>query len=224
MVKNEVQKAQKKEIANKYLAFILVIAIVVSVVGTWYGIDKITKFSWITGYGSNATGQVNVTISSEVSINVVATACNFGSGYPNATPSTVLESNGTNINWSGAGTGNNITIENDGSTYVNVTVNSTKNCTGFWGISSCADNTTEFKYWTANVSGDGGCGGATAVLQSFAGWNSSNISNMTRGNVCSNMTFQDSYDRVNFMCRLVLAQSVPSGSKSDTLTFWAIQV
>ena len=66
------------DISNKFLVFLLVIAILVSIIGTWYSIDRVNRLTSITG---NPVGYVNVTIQSKTEINVTQPYCGFGTGY-----------------------------------------------------------------------------------------------------------------------------------------------
>ncbi|MCL6500808.1 MAG: hypothetical protein K6T16_02115, partial [Candidatus Pacearchaeota archaeon] len=66
------------DVSNKFLAFLLVIAILVTVIGTWYSLSKVGQLTGITGL---QTGYVNVTITGKTQINVTQPYCGFGSGH-----------------------------------------------------------------------------------------------------------------------------------------------
>ena len=141
------------DISNKFLAFLLVIAIIVTIVGAWYSIDKVNKLVLITGYGTE--GYVNVTIENLTAINVTATDCNFGSGYvTNSTAWAILnpgDSSGNcsaspyKANWTNTTTyaPECMVVRNDGNMRAGINVSSTKDAAGMIGGTS-----PEYKVWS----------------------------------------------------------------------------
>ncbi len=201
----------KTEISHTALAIFLTAAIVLSVIGTFWNIDRINKITKLTGYGS--TGYVNVTVESISTINVTATDCDFGSGYIiTGNVSALLESNGSKYGWSGAGTTNPLVIRNDGNTNLTVNVSSGKTLAQFYGA-DCSGESCTYQFWSANNES----GSCTSGLAAYPG------TSMDTGNktVCSLMRHQDEMDEVTIQCRLNLTQSIPVGTKTDTWTFWA---
>jgi hypothetical protein len=210
------------EISNKFLAFLLVFAIVISLAGTWYNISRLSKIPMFTGYG--VQGFVNVTITGLGIMNVTSTDCNFGSGYLNTTVAGytgaasggLLESNGTIVNWTGNGVSTGIVLSNDGNVNLSVMVASQKNVTGFWGSVYC--NATSpiacnYSFWVTNRSTDTGACGGTAPTYPGRMMNTSNIS------VCSNLGYDSSHDEINVSCRLVVSSDIPPAVYTDIWNF-----
>ena len=201
------------DISNKFLAFLLVVAIVISVVGVWYSVDRLNRFIGITGFGTE--GYVNVTISTMAEINVTQTDCNFGSGYIQAGAATgLIESNGTIINWSGSGTGANLVIENTGNQNVTVNVTSGKTLAQFYGV-DCSGDDCEYRAWSTN-NNTGSCLGG---LQSHPGADM----DTTNRTMCTTLQPETAQDSINVHCRLLLSDTIPTGSKTDTWTFYGTQ-
>jgi hypothetical protein len=200
-----------KLISHGVLAAFLVTAIILSVIGTFWNVDRINKINKFTGYGQ--TGYVNVTINTLTAINVTSTDCNFQSGYinPNAS-SALLESNGTITGWSGAGTSTTINVRNDGNTNLSLNVSSGKTLAQFYGI-DCSSENCLYQFWSTNNE----TGACTSGLQAYPGANM-DTNNKT---VCSYMRFEDGNDDVYIHCRLNITQSIPIGAKTDTWTFYA---
>ena len=215
MVINNTEKKtnEKMEVSHKVLVILLAFAIVASLAATVFSFNIFTNFGKLTAYGS--AGYVNVTISDLNSINVTATNCNFGSGYitvgqTNAT----LESNGTVVYWSGAGTSESIVIRNDGNKNMTINVSSAKNLATFYGVDcAVAGSGCVYNFWSA----DNETGSCTSGLVTWPGA-SMNTSNRTS---CSNLRFEDTKDEIKIICRLGIYQTVPTGAKTDTWTFWA---
>lgn len=129
------------EISNKTLATLLVVAIVISLAGTFFamrGVSQITNI--VTGAQSTGeTGQAKVNITEKTEITLTQTIVSFGQGYKNAsyssgasttecnltTNDTADDVNNTNC-WISDGPYNPdpFVLENTGNNYVNVTINS----------------------------------------------------------------------------------------------------
>ena len=219
--------------SHKVLIGLLSVAIVVSLATTFFTSDSdisrevdtklrfniLDYFGRLTAYGSS--GFVNVTINNLTQINLTTTDCNFGTGYitvgqTNAT----LESNGTIYNWQGSGTSASIDVRNDGNWNVSLNVSSGKTLTNFYGTDcSVAGQGCAYNFWSANNESSNG-GACTSGLVSNPG-TAMNTSNKT---VCSKLRYEDANDEVNVYCRLVIYQTVPTGAKTDTWTFWATNV
>ncbi len=199
------------EISHKILGVLLIVAIVVSVGGAFWNIDRIGKIALITGKGSS--GFVNLTVNTLTSINITATDCDFGSGYINVgSTSALLESNGTVTNWSGAGTVYSLVVRNDGNKNITVNVSSGKTLSDFYG-GNCSGGGCTYQFWSA----DNESGSCVSGLVAYPGANM-DTTNIT---ACSEMDNLDGTDELLVHCRLALYQSIPVGAKTDTWTFWA---
>jgi len=133
------------EISNKTLATLLVVAIVISLAGTFFamrGVSQVTNY--ISGaQTSSDTGTAKVNISELTTITLVTPEVDFGTGYRNATDVDLNTECNITTNQSSpqdADTATNadancwinvttfapdpFLLRNDGSNYVNVTINS----------------------------------------------------------------------------------------------------
>lgn len=209
------------EISNKFLVIVLIIAIVVSLGGTFLNVERVnqlSKFMGLSGY--DVYSYVNVTLSNLTAINVTDTSCNFGTGYINATKTTaLLESNGTSINWSaGAITPGSIVVRNDGNRNVSLTLIAGKNITGFYGTGcNTSSPACEYKFWSTENKTDTCSGGTLTAYPGF-------VLNGSNESVCTVMRYEDDKDAINILCHLLLSQDILTGSKSDVWTFYGTQI
>lgn len=130
------------DVSNKTLAFLLVAAIVVSVAGIFMVNDKLSGVSQITGFASTGTGEVNITVTESISLNVTDSVIDFGaSNMAGVTNNVTCDSeDGTeNVDGSVADSfdgaacesGDKISIWNDGNVQINITMNVTENASQF---------------------------------------------------------------------------------------------
>ena len=195
------------------MVILLSFAIIVSLAATVFVFDISKNIGKLTAYGS--AGYVNVTISDLNSINVTATNCNFGSGYitvgqTNAT----LESNGTIANWQGSGTSVTLVVRNDGNKNMTINISSGKTLASFLGIDcSGAGAGCQYNFWSV----DNETGSCTSGTVSWPGTRM----DTTNKTACTNLRYEDSLDELRVYCRLGIYQTVPTGAKTDTWTFWA---
>lgn len=243
-----------EQVSNKTLTFLLIAAIVVSVGGTIISINRINRLAQlpsITGMAGSGTGYVNVTIGSVASISVLEGQIDFGSCSPNATIGSNLSSNVSDFSansWgspgvcsgSGVSAPDNITIKNDGNTFINVTVDTntvassliggntpyppqflfmTRNASsGSYGASSYAPgcfNRTANKGTCSPASGTGG-------LQ----WNWKNFSLVnTAYCACDNLSYGTSANAIYLFAKLdVPADALQQGEQRATLTLTANEI
>src|SRR3990172_8470363 len=124
------------EISNKVLASLLVVAIVVSVVGTFFSLSKLGDLSGITGWqviNNTDSSTSNITILGVVGISVTGTI-DFGDGTTAETESIVIATmagyNNTDFGFNDctviSGPCPGIVVENTGNVNANVTVNISK--------------------------------------------------------------------------------------------------
>lgn len=204
------------EISNKFLAFLLVIAIVISVFGTLYSTWTITRITWITPHV--VTGIVNVTITNQTSLNVTETNCDFSSGYISiGYPSARLESNGTKINWTGSGSQNNdsLLVENNGNVNITVNVSSNASLNDFYETPGCDAGSPACNVTTWSVNNK--TGSCSSGLLAYPG---SQIDNSTNVTVCTNLQSDDTKDTIFVRCGLFITTAVTTGDKVSTWTFY----
>ncbi len=196
------------DLSNRFLAVLLIVAMLVSLGGTLYSIARLNLMS---GFGTS--GFVNVTISNWTNLNVTAVDCDFGSGAVNASYTyAILASNSTITNWNGTGETTNMSIQNDGNVNITVNVSSGKNTSTFLG----GGTRQAYKIFAGNKDGVACTGIPTAAL--YPG-----IEINTSGNaqICSNLSPLDTADEMWVGCYLEIADNTPPGSKTDTWTFTA---
>ena len=195
----------KKDISNKTLATLLIVAIAVSVVGTFIAANKPI---YISGMASSGTGTVEVTISGLAAISVTDNI-DFGSGYvyPNNITAR-LESNGTaatNGSWTWAA--QDIEIENEGNQKLNITFNASSAASSWIGAGALA-------YMAANVNAQDGCSVENSTWQT--------LSTGTSLRLCTDLDSTDGADKVDAEATvLILESTAPSGTaKTVTVTFY----
>ena len=199
------------DISNKFLAFLLVIAIVVSVVGVWYSVDRLNTFAALTGFASQDTGYVNVTVESYASLIAVNDTVNFGTGQIAATyefARLTTEDGGTApANWTNSTVYDPqpLRVENNGN--VNLSVDLTSNATATQFIGG---NGPDFEIAAADV----GAGACASGLQSA--YTDVTGSNQT---ICSNLGSGDGLDEVWVNVTIQVPTGVSQGAKSATFIF-----
>ncbi len=219
------------DISNKFLVFLLVIAILVTIIGVYYSIDRINRFSAITGYGTTPTGTGNVTfgVGNITAINITQPTCDFKTGYvtppyayailhPGASGSGSPgpycdDTSDTKANWTNT-TGpydpDCIAIRNDGTTCMKVNVSSGLDASGFIGGTN-----PEYKVWSENKETDA----CTSDLISFANREEMDTTNKT---ICSLFRYEIDNDEMYAGCYLKVPDDATVGSHTDTWTFYGI--
>ncbi|UZE93952.1 MAG: hypothetical protein IB618_00020 [Candidatus Pacearchaeota archaeon] len=206
------------EISNKFLVFLLVVAILVTIVGTWYSIDRVNRLAGVTGYGT--AGYVNVTITGKISINITQPYCGFGSGHvtegydyailaPGSTGEPpCCELGDTKANWTNTTSyaPDCMVIKNVGNTNAKINVSSDKDAATMIGGSS--PNVT---VWFEDKTSDACIGGAGLI-----GYPGSEIST-------ANITICNSLDTTNdemyVGCYLKIPKDAIASAKTAEWTF-----
>ena len=214
------------EISNKTLATLLVVAIVISLAGTFFamrGVSQVTNY--VTGAAEADVGEAKVNISSKTSITLTQATVDFGTGYRNDTEVGLNdECNMTSLVakpdcWVNETAFNpqDFVLENDGNRFVNVTVNSTTstlyfdNCTTTGVISG-----GQAKYsWEAINGTQLGCRGTLVTAETDF--------NDAEQLLCSNFTYSDSEDEINVSIHLDVPAG-PVGECNRAVDFLAVAV
>ena len=220
------------EISNKTLATLLVVAIVISLAGTFFamkGITTVTNF--ISGaQTASPSGVAKVNITETVSITLNNPTVDFGNGYRqptfddnslcNLTSSAAVPASCWNV--TGTYAPQDFQVENDGNVNVNVTINSTTNTSYF---SNCTGSKTygantpryEFAGKLATAGGAHGYGCNTT-----AGDLTTTNTSFTAANqlLCKNLSATDSADQFNVTIVLGVPKG-PTGQCGSTVTFTA---
>lgn len=205
-------------ISNRTLATLLVIAIIVTIIGTWYSVDRIGKFATLTGY-QVTEGNVTLNITQRVEINVTQPDCAFGSGYVTSPAAYAIVRSGGAGDCSFIADSDNWTntteyapdcmeVRNDGNRNVVVNVSSGKTVANMIGGTN--PNVTA---WSSEKE-FGAC--YTGSIQSYPGAEM-DTSNQT---MCSCLWPDENFDEIYVGCELTIPDNA-YGAKSDTWTFYA---
>ena len=127
---------KKKKNSNDNLIFyLLVLALIITVIGTGMGIFRVGGGNLLLTGAATAVGTTSVTVTATTSLTNQVSQVNFGSGYVNATATYCnLISNGSSFNFTTTCVSfNNVTqgflLENTGNTNVSLNWSCSDNCT-----------------------------------------------------------------------------------------------
>jgi len=208
-----------KDYSNRTIAYLLLVAIFVSVAGTLLSLSKMGGIGapLITGAATSGAGTAQLTVASALSIVVEDTTVNFGECTPVGVPGTWFESNATD---KGAGspspgfcTGlqnpDNLTIHNDGNQFANVTINASNvDITG-----GTLNKSLMFAMMNASKPG--------CVEAAQRSWY--NMTALGEYTVCGNLTFKTNYNRIWVYFGVWVPSDATAGQRSSTLTFTAYE-
>ena len=212
------------DISNKTLAFLLVVAIVISVGGAMINISKLAELTsvlpllQITGFGTSGT--VNITINSTAAINLTFYQIDFGPGTVIGATARLNSSSSTlgAENWSAAAAFNpgDMLVENVGNQNVSLNFTSDKNATGFIGGTSGGGPRYQFK--AANKTGEtNACTTANLTIA----YTDVNISAEKENDVCKCFRFEAVNDEINISAQVFIPDNTQTGAKNSTWTFIA---
>jgi hypothetical protein len=219
------------EVSNKTLATLLVVAIVISLAGTFFamrGVSQITNIITGAQAGLSPSGTAKVNISELTQITLVQDTVDFGVGYRNATSVAVGEEcNLTTNDTAGSGVACwiNLTdydpdpflLRNTGNNYVNVTINSSNRSNFLDG--TVLGGTRRYQFLAKDsdsvylAGGENGCN-TTFALTDWTEFDE------TEQLFCSNMSPYDAEDEIVVDINI----SIPAGPTQDkeaTVTFTA---
>ena len=226
------------DISNKTLVSLLIVAIAISLIGTWVSVSKLGNLR-ITGLQTNVTeetGTAFVQIYSEMAIDLKVTSVNFGKGRINDTGSGIqrceLISKATGtiggnsftgtdyskgaycIGFDPSDTGVNydegsFVIENIGTVNVNVSMNSSYGASGFSNFFGGTTPTYKFKIEDE----DDACSGEQTTWTDFS---------TDDPQVCGNLGYvNDSKDAFLVQINITLPEDAEAKAFNDTVTFTA---
>jgi len=211
------------DLSNKALALLLLVAIVVSIGGTMVSLNRLSALQAATGFvvQTSDTGNTNFTIGTQLSIRFLQSTTNFGTGYVNVTGGNSfcrISTIDAAVNNSGcAGNfqiGSNLTVENDGNQVVNVSLNFTKNATGFIGGTTYTET---FQYRVENTEANS-CQSFRNASAAFTEVGSGNETYPYGSWVCQNFDFDGASNLFNVGFRLEIPSDASTGNHNVTIT------
>ena len=206
------------QLSNKTLVYLILIAIVVTLVGTMVNLSRLGGLQQqITGL---IGGAVNITVNATAAINLTQGVINWGSGNVNEGVNATLDTNNDTAysvrgTWSSAGIRPFI-LQNIGNTPVNVSINSTTNATAYIGGSGPA-----FRYFGQNAAGN-----TTACESGLANQTDFNPSGNAsqKQPLCNVFNFTNQRDHLWININITIPENAPTGSKNTTIVFIACDV
>jgi hypothetical protein len=220
------------EISNKTLAILLVGAIVVSLMGTFISLNRLTKIGptglgQITGmYTVNTSGNVILGVTGSASFRV-NTNVNFGTITPNSTGFWI--STNDNNTWAGAlanncsniaGSCHGIEIENDGNQIINISFNTSTNAATLIGGTTPAP-VFSFLSRNGNRSGTGnenGCNG-TVANPTFTSITANTNYILCNGTSTSGFGYVAGADKITMEFNLTIPADAPQRASSQATIF-----
>ncbi len=210
-----------REISNKTLAFLLAIAIVVSLGGAFISLSRLAILKQpITGLA--ATGIVNLSVTESTSVSRTRTI-DFGGGYINesTTSYVMLHSNNSNYitdngngSWSWSAKGlQYFLLENDGNTNVTINVSANVSATSFIGGGTGAISDPILQYAITFELGDA-CNGTYTAQYTWT-----TLTNNVNSTACSLFYYNASSDKLNVSIRLGVPEDAYLGGRDALVTF-----
>ena len=204
----------KQKNMNNIIAVLAIAVVVVAVINLFITFIKVPDFQEkLTGY---ALGYVNITISSNIQINLTNSVTNFGAGGVNSTcERAMLKTNGASTgvvlcgNWS-ADNGKGIVIENNGNVNCTLTAQGANDAAAFIG------GTNSTYEWNFTLSEPGSCSGGTLTQNFFRTANTS-----APATLCTDFRSLDSGDEVMIDINITVPTDAEIGARSDTITITA---
>ena len=210
-----------REISNKTLAFLLAIAIVVSLSGAFISLSKLSLFT-PPATGLAATGILNFSITESTSVSVTR-SIEFGSGFINESTTTyvILESNNSNYgadngngSWSWSARGlQYFLVENSGNTNVSLNLSANVSAATFIGGGAGALSDPIMEYAVTFELGDA-CNGTTSQA---TGWTT--LNNTYNSTACRLFYYNATSDKLNISVRVGIPQDVSLGGRDALITF-----
>lgn len=198
------------DISNTTLALLLVVAIVVSVGGTYVVLNRSPG---ITGLftGTNTNGTVSFTQQGVLSIRLTDAQTTFGNVTSTANGTCVINTEGRQGNCTSTLSNDYMELENDGNVPASVTINSTKDRNQSFRLGTGGNQS--FK---ASNSESGACAGTlTSVYTPVPNASDPHIT------VCTALRSNDSEDLLRIDYQLQIGTDLPQGNYTENVTFWA---
>ncbi len=203
------------EISNKTLAWFVIGAILISLIGSLVSLKTSNS---LTGYvTSNTSGEAKVDVSQSIVLRYITNSTNFGSGTidteSGATNCTLAIDTDTTVikaGCSGFATTNEgpLTLENVGTSYLQVTLNFTGNASTFIGGNQ---SVARLQFKVAELEA-----GSCAVGVSYPTWTEVGTPNETVM-ACTNLSWNTNTNSLRVGLNMTIPVDVTSGEKNITI-------
>jgi len=199
-----------KDISNKTLATLLVVAIVVSIGGTYVVLHRTPG---ITGLftADFANGTLSFTSQGTLSIRLNDSLTTFGNITNTGNGPCLVNTEGSTDNCTATQTNDVMVLENDGNVPAAVTVNSTKDKDGNFALGT--GGSQKFRSVEKKTGSCAGTLQSTYVTLPGAGG--------TRASVCDILRHNDTEDSLTIHYQLIIGTDLQPGNQTENITFWA---
>jgi len=203
------------DISNKSVAFLLVVAIVISLGGTIFSLNKLNQLGF-TGlaFSNSPQGTANLTVNSSLVLTFVVSNVDFGTGYTNDSGAgmehCVMDTNGSANSADCIGFNSGVSpfvLRNDGNKDLNVSISANKNATTFLGGTNPV-----FQFFVEdNGTESGSCSSPQQTV-----WTDMNTTSV---DMCgtSGLNYEDSTDELRIHIKVSVPQDATPGAKTTTL-------
>ena len=209
---------------NKIVSVLTVVAVVVALANVSITLMKVSYFNEkITGLAS--TGYVNITVETEISINMSRDTVNWGSGLINgtganrfnATLKTAQETATVERgNWS-YGSVKGLILQNLGNINASINLSTTNNADDLFGSAEGPSSDNQRYKWNVTNKDAGSCSGGIGPLNTWLDVNKS-----TSENFCGQFNYGNNENEVYIDIWLTVPYDAQNtGSRSDTITVTA---
>jgi hypothetical protein len=211
----------KHDYSNRTLAYLVLVALIVSVIGSLMTLSRIGGFGvpLITGAASSGTGTTQVAILSQLAITIIDSTIDYGTCKPGIGNTTFFDSNNSAINGSdesectGMSNPQNITIENTGNVGANISIQT--NTIDLTGSVSGLNKSLWFSW--RNATNSAGCYKATRASGVWYNFTAIATDNVT----CENLTWTSANKRLWFYLRVWMPPDATAAARTATITFTA---
>jgi hypothetical protein len=158
-------KKEEPTSVNNILVVMVIIVVVVALFNLIMTFTKVSDFNkQLTGYATTASGYVNITVNTSMSITVMPAGIHWGEGSVNASQTNAVLSTGGNTSKvvRGSWSSDNVTglvLKNVGNTNCSINLTFLMNRTEFFGASSDASKNYSFNFSNREVGSCDGVGG-----------------------------------------------------------------
>jgi hypothetical protein len=206
------------DLSNKTLAFLLVVAIVISLGGTIISLNRLNQLGFMGLTLYNTSGTTNFSLQSSVSIIFRTTLVNFGTGYVNANGTGCDITTNATTGWNTTGNclggltnTSPFIIENNGNVNVSLGLNSSANASTF----VTGSVPTPLFQWAVSNNETNSCYGTLSDQT----WTNVNWSGGPK-TVCTNLSFSDANDTIRLDIKVLIPEDATQGS-THTATIMA---